>query len=539
MSKWRISAHSNTSATPTIRKKLIVGACVLAAWLGIWTALSALVGIELYLPSPLSVARALLGLLPQHSFYASILGSISRISIGYLIGCAVGILLGTLSYFVGAARAMLSPMMAALKAAPVASFVLLALLWLRPAGVPILISAIMVAPIVYGNVYSGLGAHSRPLREVAHIYGLTRRQCALHLYLPSVSPYLSAACTTSFGLAWKAGVAAEVLCLTRSSIGLGIYLSKAYLETPELFAWTAAVVLLSLLLEKAVKALAFLPGKALGGLRCAYARRAPAPSSAFDVTSLTESRRRETAARAADEPQSTAPCGVFGDTLSGAPCNVPCNAQSNTPSDILSGAPSGAITVSGLCKSFAGEAVITDFSMKLPHGSSAAIMGASGCGKTTLLRIIAGLESADSGELGGIEGGAIAAVFQEARLFDTLSATGNVALVHPKRSDIAAALLRELGFSDTDMQKKPSELSGGMQRRAAVARALCYCIRLSEEGTAPILLLDEAVRELDADTAELTRELIFKLADATDCTVISVTHDRSEAERYYGMTIRM
>lgn len=439
----------------------------------------------------------------------SILGSILRISVGYLIGCAAGMILGVLSYFIRALNVMFSPLMTAIKAAPVASFILLALLWLKPVGVPILISAIMVAPIVYGNVYSGLEAHSRELREVAFVYGMSRRQCASYLFIPSVSPYLSAACATSFGLAWKAGVAAEVLCLTPSSIGLGIYVSKLYLETPELFAWTATVVLLSLLLEKAVKQLVKLPKYALARLKAKKDRPStdiPLPNDIIFNSLRTNNTYTD-----------TAPTGG---------------------SDRSSDRSSGDITVSGLYKSYGDETVISDLSAHFKSGSRTAIMGASGCGKTTLLRIISGLESADIGEVTG-GGGSLAIVFQEARCFETLSALGNVSAVYTKRADVAAHLLRKLGFSDTDMQKKPHELSGGMQRRVAVARALCYCIRLSEEGRSPTLLLDEAVRELDADTARLTQELIFKIASATECTVISVTHDRSEAERLYDTTVSM
>lgn len=234
-------------------KRGLLNILILLAWLGIWQLIAMAVKLTLFFPTPIECVKALLKLVVQKSFWLSIGESIRRIAIGYGFGIVGGALLGTLSYFFYPAKAMISPLMSTVKAAPVASFSLLAVLWLKPTGVPILIAAFMVAPIVYGNTYSGLAAHSAELREVAYVYGFSAGQCVLRLFIPSVAPYFISACATSFGLAWKAGVAAEVLCLTQNSIGYGLYTSKLYLETPELFAWTAVVVILSVLIEKLFK----------------------------------------------------------------------------------------------------------------------------------------------------------------------------------------------------------------------------------------------------------------------------------------------
>ena len=83
------------------------------------------------------------------------------------------------------------------------------------------------------------------------------------VYLPSLRPYFVSAITTAMGLAWKSGVAAEVLCVPKASIGTQIFNTKLYLEIPDLFAWTAVVVVLSLLLEKALR---FLLERRKGGI---------------------------------------------------------------------------------------------------------------------------------------------------------------------------------------------------------------------------------------------------------------------------------
>ena len=191
------------------------------------------------------------------------------------------------------------------------------------------------------------------------------------------------------------------------------------------------------------------------------------------------------------------------------------------------------INVIGISKKFGEQTVLNNLTLTFEAGRRTALMGPSGCGKTTLLRIIAGLETADEGVVNGIEAGDFGMVFQEPRLFGTMTAEQNITCVlNNKKDGTAVKLLAELGFSETDAKKRPSELSGGMQRRVAVARAVAYCQRLCEEGKQPILLLDEAIKELDADSKQKVTELLIGFCDRTNCTVISITHDLSEAEYF-------
>ena len=85
---------------------------------------------------------------------------------------------------------------------------------------------------------------------MAAVYGMPRRRRLTAITVPSVMPYFMAACRSALGMAWKAGVAAEVIGVTRNSVGRELYYAKIYLETADLFAWTAVVVVMSLLLEK-------------------------------------------------------------------------------------------------------------------------------------------------------------------------------------------------------------------------------------------------------------------------------------------------
>ena len=146
--------------------------------------------------------------------------------------------------------ALLSPVISVIKTTPVASFVILVLIWLRRDYVPVLISALMVFPVVWSNVSAGIKNTDRSFLELARVYDFSFFKTARSIYFPSVLPYFRSACSSALGFGWKAGIAAEVLTVPGVSIGRMIYESKLYLQTTDLFAWTLCVILLSFLLEK-------------------------------------------------------------------------------------------------------------------------------------------------------------------------------------------------------------------------------------------------------------------------------------------------
>ena len=175
-------------------------------------------------------------------------------------------------------------------------------------------------------------------------------------------------------------------------------------------------------------------------------------------------------------------------------------------------------------KSLGDQLILNDISIDFPDVGCTVIMGESGCGKTTLLRILAGLEKADSGIVSGFGRENVGMSFQEYRLFPTLSALENASLASPLSKEgakeAATALLSRLGFTGADMRKKPSALSGGMRQRVSVARAI-----LSEK---PILLLDEPTKELDAEMRTTLLSLFKELSESR--LLIIVTHVREDAE---------
>ena len=224
-------------------------------WLGVWQLAAAAVGQELLLPGPAAVGRRLLELAAGAAFWQTALASLLRIFGGLLLGVALGALLAGLTAWVPLLDWVLTPAVKVVRATPVASFILLVYLWVERGRVPGLISALMVLPVVWGNVTRGIAETDPQLLELARAYGFGRGRTLRRIYIPSVLPYFASGCRTALGLAWKAGIAAEVLCLPKTAIGTQIFNSKRYLETPDLFAWTLVVLLLSFLLDRVFGAL--------------------------------------------------------------------------------------------------------------------------------------------------------------------------------------------------------------------------------------------------------------------------------------------
>ena len=231
-----------------------------AFWLGVWQLAAILVerhvegrGNELLLPYPATVLAALSRLCGEAVFWEIVLASLLRILIGLALGVVLGSVLAGLTCASRWCDRLLSPAIRVIRATPVASFILLVLLWTGRDFVPVIIAALMVLPVVWGNLSRGIRETDPQLLELARAYRFSRWKQVRLIYLPSLRPYFSSALTTSTGLAWKSGAAAEVLALPKWGMGSEIYRAKLAIEIPRLFAWTVVVVALSLLLEKLLR----------------------------------------------------------------------------------------------------------------------------------------------------------------------------------------------------------------------------------------------------------------------------------------------
>jgi len=233
-------------------KKLLKKIGVIAFWLGVWVLLYFLVGRSILLPSPLQTLVALVKLASTASFWLDVSFSLFRVMVGIALGIIIGVTLAVISCTWRWTEQLFSPLLSIIKATPIASFIILALVWLNLGQIPMFTSILVVLPIVASNVSSGIRATSVPLLEMGQAFNLTKKALLKEIYLPSIKPYFAAAANVCIGFAWKAGIAAEVLCTPLNSIGRGLYNAKIYLETDYLFAWTLVVVALSMIIEKLI-----------------------------------------------------------------------------------------------------------------------------------------------------------------------------------------------------------------------------------------------------------------------------------------------
>jgi NitT/TauT family transport system permease protein len=230
-------------------KKTLYYAAAVLFWLGVWHVIATAVGQEVLLVSPVAVLRRILLLWQEPDFWPVLGSSLFRILIGFTSAVALGILLGILTAKSRFCRTLFAPVRALIKATPVASFILLAFVWMYTGTVPAFISFLMVLPTVWQNIEQGIVETDPALLEMADAYRFSRFKRIRLIYIPGVLPYFLAAFSSGLGLGFKSGIAAEVIALPKQSIGINMYYAKIYLETPDLLAWTVIVVLLSILFE--------------------------------------------------------------------------------------------------------------------------------------------------------------------------------------------------------------------------------------------------------------------------------------------------
>lgn len=226
-----------------------------AFWLLVWQGGSMILAAVyphggLLLASPVQAALRLLELLPSPAFWRAVGNSSLRIFGGFLLSCALGSLLAALAAGSRPLRDLLAPLAAVVKATPVASFIILALVWLDSRRLPVFIAFLMVFPTVYLNLLEGIRQTDGRLLEMARVFHVPPARQLWGIYLPQVLPYFRSAASLGLGLCWKAGIAAEVIGLPAGSMGERLYTAKIYFQTPDLFAWTAAVVAVSAVFER-------------------------------------------------------------------------------------------------------------------------------------------------------------------------------------------------------------------------------------------------------------------------------------------------
>lgn len=452
------------------KNKLIKKIGIVLFWIVIWQILTWCVGNKILLAGPLDTVKVWMANVQEGDFIRTCLYSVGRIGLGVLLGLVLGGILGCLGYKFRLLREILSPLMAFLKSVPVAAFVVLLLIWWGAKGLSVAVVFVVVLPLVYTNMVQGLLAADRKMLEMAKVFRVPLWNRFFYIYRPALRPFMDSCLRIALGMSWKSGVAAEVIGTPEFSIGEQMYMSKIYLDTAGLFAWTATVILLSFLFEKC--------GLYLWKCFCMWK---PGFKGA----------KREFA--------------------------------------VLSQAEGSDLQVENISKTYDNKKVLKNINKTLEQGAIYCLMAPSGEGKTTLLRILAGIEQADSGNVSRMErqeGTVYCTIsFQEDRLAEDISATENVMLVlgSGKEKEIRDQLA--LVLPEDSLKQPCGTLSGGMRRRVSLVRAVMA------EGE--LLLLDEPFAGLDEENKK--KAAAYLLESQNGRTVVVTTHDEADVDLLGGI----
>ena len=416
-----MSAENNK--TPVTPRDVLRRAGAVAFWLLVWQLASVAVGSELLLAGPVAVLVRLARLVPMPAFWTTVGFSLARIAAGFTVAFVLGLAFGLAAHRRPALAELLAPAVSFLKSVPIVCVIVLLLMWVGSARVSAIAVFLAVFPAIYFSVLEGCAAASPGLGELLRVMGVPGWRRFLADSWQRLLPYLVATCRNACGMAWKAGVAAELIGSPRGSMGERIYQAKLLLETGDLFAWTIVVVALSWACEKAFLALL----RATGGW------------------ALTASVPRPVAERH-QQPAPAAAISLDHDTLG-----------------------------------YDGEPV-ANCNLALAPGSRTVLSDPSGTGKTTLVRTVCGLLAPLAGRVEAPAWGELSVQFQDTRLVEAMTAEQNVLLCSAGALSAgeAHALLAELLPEDA-LGRPVAELSGGQRRRVELARALAH------PGTAVVL----------------------------------------------------
>lgn len=506
-------------------------AVILLVWLLLWQLASVMIHNKIIFVGPWEAACALFSQAMTMEFWRTILSSFLRIAGGFLLAFFVGIFTAFLAGKYRLLREFLEPPVALLQSVPVASFVILALIWIGSENLSVLITFVVVFPVIYRNVLEGLSQTDQKMLEMAYIFEMKPWKKIWYIYRPALMPYLLAGSRIALGMAWKSGVAAEVIGVPDCSIGEKLYMAKIYLSTADLFAWTFVIIVVSKVFEWLFLSLLQAAAKA--------AKIKPD----YWMQKRQESDKTTGELHAAQFLSGK----NSGENVHGVTSNSP-------------GSRPKPIRVEKIQKSYHNSPVLTGTSLCLEPGGRYCLMGPSGQGKTTLLRILMGLERPDEGRILGMEGQKISAVFQEDRLCKYLDSVDNCRIaggkvglwLDPER------LCRELlesrmyerkqkvtheaqqeweeamdctipkkvkdWLKDDTVRRPVSELSGGMKRRAAIARALSV--------SSDVIFMDEPFTGLDPETKKRVIRIIRENLQGR--TLLVVTHQKEDAALLEG-----
>ena len=438
-------------------------------WLILWWLLSITINQPLLLVSPIIVFNKIINIILSNSFITIIISSISKITIGLFSATLTGIIFAYISNKNKYIKPLISSLILTIKSIPVASIIILILIWVSSANISIIISYMMVLPIIYQNILIAFDNLDNKLIEMANIFNINKYIKYRYIYISQLLPYFTSATITSIGFSFKAGIAAEIIGLPTNSIGTSLYESKIFFDIPSLFAWTIIIIILSYLYETFFKLLIKIIAIKLKKIN-----------------------------------------------ISKYPSNNINSISKTLDKDII---------INNLTKIYDNKIVLNISKLIIKANKTTTIVGKSGNGKTTLINILMKLTNYDKGQILNLPS-SYSTLFQEDRLVNNLDIYTNILLPHINKESykyitkpLIDTCLSKLDLIDSK-DKLIIELSGGMKRRVALIRAILANYQ--------ILFLDEPFKGLDIETKNMTINFINEYAK--DKTIILITHDILDAK---------
>lgn len=446
-------------------RKFVAGALSVGLLLLLWQVIAWSVGKPELIPTVPRLVGAFIELAGSEHFLRSVGTTVMRGLVGMVLSLVVAAGVAVVLSRKAWMEELFRPLFVVMRSVPVISFILLALIFLRPESIPLLIAFLTMFPLLCENLTKGL-KNLRPEAEVlAQTFRLQRVNYYTQVLYPQLQPFLFSGLASAAGFGWRAIIMGEVLSQCAFGIGSEMKRAQVFIDVPSLLGWTVVAVAVSFAFDKGLER--------LGGRR-------------FPI------RYRQH--------------GETSENVEAAVHVLP-------------------VTLKNVSKSYGATEVLRDFSFTFEPGKIYGISAPSGTGKSTLLHLIDGSLPPTSGTVTADRRRGIACMFQEPELLPGLTVRENIQLpLSSLHSHKEAERLADRFLTFTEMDafacRLPHELSYGQQQRVALARALAF--------PAPILLLDEPFKGLDeALTVRLIHQL-RNLHQHSEQILIFVTHKPEE-----------
>lgn len=452
------------------KNKLFPTLLAVAVILMLWQLLSMAIAYPAIFPGLVDLFLGIIQLLSTTEFYSTLATTILRGMVGFSISFVLAFLLALFAYYNKFFKSFFQPFLVLIRSIPVISLVLIALLWFSSDNLPVFIALLTMFPILYQNILSGFEHVDYKLIEMATVFGKSPLVRLFEIYLPASKNLILAGISTGLGFGWRAVIIGEVLAQPLKGIGSEMKHAQAFINLPELIAWTFIAVGVSYFFELIVKKISH--------------------TNTISASIFFKSGKKLVSHRKWDSIKN--------------------------------------IQLQNINLQFGENQIFKSLNINFSSLEINCIKAPSGRGKTTLLRIIASSEKISGGMVVKDKNYRIAYSFQDVRLLPWLTVEQNIAfafdnnhILSVEQSEIISLMLEKLQLS-AQKNSLPAELSGGQQQRVGLARALA--------AQSDILLLDEPLNGLDNELKQTIISWIEHWTNNYKPLIIWATHEKIQPQ---------